>query len=38
MAALLEETLTQDELDSIERLLRSVRRGRMKIVDDISAI
>jgi hypothetical protein len=38
MAALLEESLTQEERDSIERLLRSVRRGRLKIVDEISAI
>lgn len=38
MAALLEESLTQEERDCIERLLRSVRRGRLKIVDEISAI
>ncbi|HBE19467.1 MAG TPA: hypothetical protein DEG17_21890 [Cyanobacteria bacterium UBA11149] len=38
MAAFLEESLTQDERDCIERLLRSVRRGRLKIVDEISAI
>ncbi|MCP2727006.1 hypothetical protein [Limnofasciculus baicalensis] len=38
MAALLEESLTQEERDSIERLIRSVRRGRLKIVDEISAI
>ena len=38
MAAFLEDSLTQDERDCIERLLRSVRRGRLKIVDEISAI
>ena len=38
MAALLEDSLTQEERDSIERLLRSVRRGKLKIVDEISAI
>ncbi len=38
MAALLEESLTQEERDCIERLLRSVRRGRLKIVDEISAL
>ncbi|MEQ9482539.1 hypothetical protein [Coleofasciculus sp. F4-SAH-05] len=38
MAALLEESLTDEERDSLERLLRAFRRGRMKVVDEISAL
>ena len=38
MAALLEDSLTQEEKDSIERLIRAWRRGRMRIVEEISAI
>ncbi|HAG85676.1 MAG TPA: hypothetical protein DD379_06250 [Cyanobacteria bacterium UBA11162] len=38
MAALLEDSLTEEEKDSIERLLRSLYRGRMKVVDEISAL
>lgn len=38
MAALLEDSLTQDERESIERLLHALQRGRMKVVDEISAL
>ena len=37
MAAVLEEGLDEDERDSIDRLLRGVRRGRLQVVDEISA-
>ncbi|MEQ8752954.1 MAG: hypothetical protein RID09_05460 [Coleofasciculus sp. G1-WW12-02] len=38
MAALLEESLTDEERDSLERLLRAFRRGRMQVVDEISSL
>lgn len=38
MAALLEDSITQEERDSIDRLLRAWRRGRMQVVDEISAL
>ena len=38
MAALLEESLTTEEQYSIDRLLHAVHRGRLKIVDDLSAL
>lgn len=38
MAALLEDSITEDERAAIDRLLRSLRRGRMEIVNEISAI
>lgn len=38
MAALLEESLTDEEMDSLERLLRAFRRGRMQVVDEISSL
>ncbi len=38
MAALLEDSLTEEERASIDRLLRAIRRGRMQIVDEISAL
>ncbi|MDP8963794.1 MAG: hypothetical protein M3O33_07360 [Cyanobacteriota bacterium] len=34
-AALLNNTLSKDEEDSINRLLHSVRQGRLKIVDEL---
>ena len=37
MAAVLEEELPEEERDSIDRVLRGACRGRLKIVDDISA-
>lgn len=38
MAALLEEGLTQEERDSIDRMLYALWRGRMKVVSEISAL
>ena len=38
LAAIFDETLTEDDKRSIDRLLRSVRRGRIKLVDELSAI
>ncbi|MEQ8974856.1 MAG: hypothetical protein RIE73_31285 [Coleofasciculus sp. C1-SOL-03] len=38
MAALLEESLTDEERECLERLLRAFCRGRMKVVDEISAL
>jgi hypothetical protein len=37
MAALLEESITEEERASIDRLLHAFYRGRMKMVDEISA-
>lgn len=38
MAALLEEEITEEERASIDRLFHALCRGRMKIVDEISAL
>lgn len=38
MAAILEDSISQEERDSIDRLLLSIRRGRMEMVDEISAL
>ncbi len=38
MAAIFDETLTEEERCSIDRLLRAVRRGRLKIVSELSAL
>ncbi|MEQ8959187.1 MAG: hypothetical protein RLP02_14915 [Coleofasciculus sp. C2-GNP5-27] len=38
MAALLEDSLTEEERNSIDRLLHSLCRGRMQIVNEISLI
>ncbi len=38
MAAIFDDSLTLDERGSIDRLLRSVARGRLKIVNEISAL
>ena len=38
LAALLDESLDEEERRSIDRLLRSVRRGRVKVVDEVSQI
>ncbi|MFB8788585.1 MAG: hypothetical protein U7123_06975 [Potamolinea sp.] len=38
MAALLEEEISEEERASIDRLFYAVCRGRMKIVDEISAL
>ncbi|ERT09991.1 hypothetical protein M595_0211 [Lyngbya aestuarii BL J] len=34
MAALLDESLNEEERRSIDRLLRSVARGRVKVIED----
>ena len=36
MAALLEESLTSEERASLNRLLHGIRRGRLKVVNEIS--
>ncbi|MEL6223334.1 MAG: hypothetical protein AAFR31_11915 [Cyanobacteria bacterium J06627_8] len=38
MAAILSDSLQQEERDAIDRLLRAVCRGRFTIVSDISAL
>lgn len=38
MAALLEDKLDDEDRQAIDRLLHSVRRGRLRIVNEISAI
>lgn len=38
MAALLQEELDSEERRAIDRLLRAVRKGRLVVVNDLSAI
>lgn len=38
MAALLEGTASEEEMHSIDRLLRAVCRGRVQVVSELSAI
>ena len=38
MAAILDESLPEDDARSINRLLRSVLRGRVKVADEISSM
>jgi hypothetical protein len=38
MAALLNEELGSEERSVIDRLLRAVRRGRLTIADEVSAV
>lgn len=38
LAALLEESLDEEEQRCIDRLLRALYRGRVKIVDELSAV
>lgn len=38
MAAILDESLSEDEQRSLNRLLRSVVRGRVKIVEELSEV
>ena len=38
MAALLSDSLSSDEQDAIDRMLRSVRKGRIVLVDELSAV
>jgi hypothetical protein len=35
MTALLNSSLTEEEINSINRLLRSVDKGRLKVVDEL---
>ena len=37
MAALFEEQLSDEDRSSIDRMLRALKRGRLQIVDDLSA-
>ncbi len=38
MAAILDDSLTEEERCSVDRLLRAIRRGRIKIRDEISMV
>ncbi|NEQ75458.1 MAG: hypothetical protein F6K24_43455 [Okeania sp. SIO2D1] len=38
MAAIFDESLQEYEKRSIDRLIRSICRGRIKVVDEISAV
>lgn len=38
MAALMEDSLTEEERAAIDRLLRSFYRGRVKVIDELSVI
>lgn len=38
MAALLDDTLTEEEQQILNRLLRAVNRGKIAVVDDLSAL
>lgn len=38
MAAILEDSLEEEDRFSIDRLLRALRRGRLQVVDEISSL
>jgi len=38
MAAILADNLDEEERNAIDRLLRSLRRGRLQVVDELSAM
>jgi hypothetical protein len=38
MAAILDESLPEDDVRSINRLLRAIIRGRVKVADEISSM
>lgn len=38
MSAICQECLSDDEREAIDRLLRSVRRGHLKTVDELSIV
>jgi hypothetical protein len=38
MAALLEDSLNDEERRSIDRLLRAISRGHVRVVDELSAL
>ncbi len=37
MAAVFEEKLSEEDRESIDRMLRALKRGRLQMVDDLSA-
>ncbi len=38
MAALLEESISEEDRELIDRILRAVRRKRLKVVDELSSV
>lgn len=38
LAALLEDTLTEEDKGAIDRILYSVRKGRLKVVNELSSM
>lgn len=38
MAAILDETLPEDDARSINRLLRAIIRGKIRVADELSAV
>jgi hypothetical protein len=38
MAAVLEDSMTEDERSAIDRMLRALYRGRIRVVNEISSI
>jgi len=38
MAAIFDESLPEDEKRSVDRLLRAISKGRIKIIDEISTV
>lgn len=38
MAAILDETLSEEERSSLDRLIRSLVKGRIQVIDELSAI
>ena len=38
LAAILDESLTEEERCAVDRLLRAIRRGRIKVIDEISTV
>lgn len=38
LAAMFDEALDEDERQAIDRLLRAIKRGKVKVVDDLSEI
>lgn len=38
LAAVMDESLEEEERSAIDRLLRAVRRGRVRVVDELSTV
>ena len=38
LAALMDESVSEEELDCINRLLHALRKGRLQVVDEISSV